>query len=368
MAANEHAEGGGGERENDTTRAVSQAGVAGDPEQEGEDGEYETRKSNRRLRDYVKQLAAELKLSDWLMVVLTAVIAGSTVWNTVYVGGQLAEMRSSSQDSKNLVIATQHLVDRAKDQADALDKLRQAGHDQAKATGDLKDITQTQVDKIAGLYEAIQASAKAAEKGAKATLAQSQATQAEAESVKGQTAAVQQSLVATRDMASATRDTAKASEHGNDIANRAYLAADRPWTGVSHTSFSTKPAADTEFKVTITIQNTGRSPSLNTRGQFYMDIVDVKTWNMPNIPECGLECSSVTLLPQSTTGYAPLITKEKMSADRLKGIQAITSAIVVFGRIDYADDAGGKHTTLWCNFWNTTGGDLSACSRGNDAN
>ena len=206
------------------------------------------------------------------------------------------------------MIATQKLADRARDQADAMDKLRKAGEAQAKATGDLKDITQKQADKIAGLYGAIQSSAKASADAADATRRQADATQAEARSVAGQTEAVNKSLIATQDMAAATRRGAAASEQANDISARAFAASERPWVGVSGLQAG-QPQAGQDFKITLTVQNTGRSPSLNTRAYFNAGLADATKATLPTLVECLAGCSSSTVLPNGTTGYVPTVDK-----------------------------------------------------------
>ena len=310
-------------------------------------------------RDMVKWTRAVALLTGALVFVGICQIGAALL--------QWSEMKSGGEETANLVTATQNLAAHAKDQADAMDKLRRAGEGQAKATGDLKDITKTQAGAIAGLYGAIKSSADASAKVANAAIAQSDATKAEAESVKGQTAAVEKSLLATRDMASATRESAKAGNRANDIANKAFLSAERPWTGVA-TVQSGSPQVGQDFKINISIQNTGRSPSLNTRAAFNTIVTPWANAAMPALTECVSGCSSSTLLPNGSTGYAPTVDKALLTDDEVKKLNAGIDTILLVGRVDYVDDTGASHMTLVCNFWNGKAAAFSSCTIGNLAN
>jgi hypothetical protein len=59
-------------------------------------------------------------LTDWVMMAATVVIAIATVVNVVYVGGQLAEMRSGSGQTDQLIKANTDLASAAVKEADAL--------------------------------------------------------------------------------------------------------------------------------------------------------------------------------------------------------------------------------------------------------
>jgi hypothetical protein len=218
------------------------------------------------------------------------------------------------------------------------------------------------------LYGAIQSSAKAGSDAAKAAITQAEATKAEAKSVEGQTAAVNQSLIATKDMASATRDAAKAGEHGNDIANRAYLAAERPWVGVDAINPDGTPQAGKDFKIVLTVRNNGHSPALAARASFTFPIVHITAAILPNTADCAGQCSASTLLPNGATTYTPVLDKTELTADEVKRLTDNTDTILLTGRIDYTDDTGANHTTMFCNWWNGKIGQFSSCTSGNTAN
>jgi hypothetical protein len=319
------------------------------PEREGD---------QEKKRGY-KFLWPKLNTPEWVSAIATVaavVVALASVvvayQTRVVMDRQLGEMQSSGADTKNLITATQQLA--------------KAAGDQAKATGDLKAVTQAQADKIAGLYGAIQASAASSDKAAKATLAQSQATQAESRSVAGQTTAVQQSLAATRDMASATRESAKAGQRGNEIANAANIAANRPWVGVSEVQKAT-PIEGQEYKIGINIRNTGHSPALNTRARFIAGLA-VPGTPYPKMPECDASCSSATLLPNGEVGYWPTWPKEQITKDEIERVKSLKDVLYIYARIDYLDPSGQKHVTIYCAWYDARIDDISTCPTDNSAN
>jgi hypothetical protein len=63
-----------------------------------------------------------------------------------------------------------------------------------------------------------------------------------------------------------------------------------------------------------------------------------------------------------------MIDKSFLTDDEIKKLTAGTDTILVVGRIDYLDDTGAPHITLFCNFWNGKAAEFSSCTSGNFAN
>jgi len=82
---------------------------------------------NRTMWTWIKRKADEASLADWEMVFFTFVLAATTVVFTVYakrqwqaMSDQLTEMKSSGNDTRDLVNATRDLADASKKQVDLL--------------------------------------------------------------------------------------------------------------------------------------------------------------------------------------------------------------------------------------------------------
>ena len=141
MTDKKDAERSGADSDGHTDSALANARATGNAEKEREDRQSQAEEGDESLAARVKQFAAELKLNDWLMVALTAIIALASGWNTFYVGGQLAEMRSGAVDTHNLVVATQNLVVAYTAQEREIARLRSATENFAKAMRDEADNT-----------------------------------------------------------------------------------------------------------------------------------------------------------------------------------------------------------------------------------
>ena len=328
--------------------------------QERQEPSDEQRPSVDRSRRDSKPFWAQLNSREWITVgaavgAAAAAIASVFVaywtysvmqqqWSTMQ--AQLREMRSSGNDTKNLVKATRYLATAARDQATntgdlvkaaraqarAMDRLREAGESQAAATADLKSATQRQAKNIASLLGGMMIAANA-----------------------------------SRDQANATRDAARASAQGNEIANAAFLASERPWAGVEAIRWNAIPSVGSDFTTTITIRNTGRSPALALTGSFSASLRSGPIMEIPVLEKCAPRCSSSTVLPNGTAAYSPTLAKELLTADVIRRLADGSDSILLFGRIDYVDDAGRPHKTFFCNWWNGKIATYSSCNRGNSA-
>jgi hypothetical protein len=125
---------------------------------------------------WIKSKAGEASLADWAMVLFTLIIAASTITYTVYakrqwnaMSDQLAEMKSSGTDTKNLAIAAGKQADAAGKQTDKMaeslrktDDLISQATEQAKATNRLAMAARDQVAKLDAQVTETHALAKAA--------------------------------------------------------------------------------------------------------------------------------------------------------------------------------------------------------------
>jgi len=370
-------------------------------QQQQSNGAKPSNDSSGAITRNLNALKERIALTDILMVIATIVIAGATIWNVIYVRGQLEEMHSGGVDTHNLAIATQHLADAARiqakntgdlvgaaqaqadameklrqageEQAGAMDKLRIAGESQAKATENLAQAGLTQATATGHLAEnsarqlgAIQTSADAAklqaaavQKQADAAIIASKATDRLADAGQAQSKAVLQSL-----------DVAKAA---NDIATRAATAADRPWISISMPG-DVEPTAGQDYKVDLNISNVGRSPAFNAFANINFDIIPTKK-TFPSLDKCTGQCpsQSYTVFPTSgafnasTIGYHPTLPAARMTAEQVKRINDKTDSILLQVRIDYVDTSGTAHFTESCNALIPKFG-FTSCNGSNGAN
>ena len=328
-----------------------------------------------------KILWPKLSTPEWISAIAASAAAFAAIASVIIavqtrivLQGQLDQMSSASQDTKNLVIATQNLAGRAQEQADAMDKLRRAGESQAvamdklriageaqaKATENLADAGRTQAaatrnlaDNSARQLGAIQASADAAkvqadavQKQADATVLASKATNRLADAGQAQSKAVLQSL-----------DVARAA---NDIASRTAIAADRAWVGVQMPVGDTEPNAGQDYKVDINLSNSGRSPAINAMAQVEISLFhfsDKINKLLDKCPEGG--CQKMTVFPNgsgfSSTSivYHPTILAQSMTADEIKKLTSAppVDLIVIRVRVDYDDTNGNSHMTAACGYF-----------------
>lgn len=299
--------------------------------------------------------------------------------------GQLHEMQSGAQDTKNLVTATQHLADAGSQQADAMKSLALAGHSQADSMRELKKAGEAQATSTEHLAEAGRNQAESTRNLAENSARQLGAIQASADAAKAQASAVQQQAEATITASKATDRLANAGQSqasavlqsldvartANDIASRASTAADRPWVSISIPG-DVEPAAGQDYKVDITVSNVGRSPALNAVASIRFDIIPGNA-NFPSLNKCSGTCQSYTVFPTSgafnasTIGYHPTLLAARMTADEIKRIADKTDAILLQVRIDYVDTSGNAHITESCNSLVPKFG-FTSCNGNNGAN
>lgn len=313
--------------------------------------------------------------------------------------GQLAEMHSSGVDTHNLVAATQHLADHAKDQADAMDKLRKAGESQATAMNNLSIAGEAQARSMDKLKAAGEAQASATENLAQAGRTQADATrnladnsarqlgaiQASADAAKAQAQAVRQQADATVIASKATDRLANAGQAqanavlqsldvaraANDIAARASLAADRPWVSISMPG-DVEPVAGQDYKVDVGLSNVGRSPAINITARVDMTIIPI-TATFAFLDKCAQNCQPFTIFPTSSAFqtasivYHPSLAASIFTAEEIKRIADRADAILLRVRVDYQDEAGNTHITTDCNALVPKLG-FTSCNGGNEAN
>lgn len=221
---------------------------------------------------------------------------GAAIFQWSAMNGQLKEMRASSGDTQRLAragehqaIATGNLLGASQDQAraarseaTAMDKLRQAGEAQAKSMEDLRGAGEAQARSSAALADAGRSQAASTQILATATSRQLGAIQAQADAARTQSVAVGKSAdaaiiasKATDRLANAGQAQAKAvlqsldlAKQANDIAEKAGLAADRPWVDIEMPGALTAlqpPKSGADFMADIFVANRGRSPALHVR-------------------------------------------------------------------------------------------------------
>lgn len=387
--------------ERETGRTVDSSRWTGEGGAEPERGKEQAEKAAERLTKRLRQTISELKMTDWLMVVLTGAIAFATAWNTVYVGGQLAEMRAASTDTHNLVTATQTLAQRAKDQADAMDKLRGAGQAQADAMDKLRKAGETQADAMNKLRIAGETQATATQHLADAGRSQAESTrnlaensarqlgaiQASADAAKSQADAVQKQATATiaasqatdrlatagQSQASAVLQSLDVAKAANDIANRASQSADRPWISITLPVDTNGPTAGQDYKVEVGISDVGRGPAINATSAIDMHIIGFNDTFNGFIDKCVGSCQTFMVFPTpnafggSSMALHPKLDAATVTADEVKRIADRKDAVLLRVRVDYRDSSGNDHTTSRCDYFVPKLG-FSPCSAGNMAN
>src|SRR5437588_9605078 len=99
-------------------------------------GEVQKDVSSGETSRRVETLEDRIRKSDRWMIGLTALAVGAAIASAIIFGFQLSEMKSSAQDTKNLVKATNGLVTAYAAQEREIARLRAATENFAKAMRD----------------------------------------------------------------------------------------------------------------------------------------------------------------------------------------------------------------------------------------
>jgi hypothetical protein len=100
-----------------------------DPEKEPQKGHESQHEADRKINDKQPSFWKRPSFTDWVMMASTVAIAGATIVNVIYVGGQLAEMHSGGEQTDKLIKINGDLAEASKTQGEA-------ARQQAKTAGD----------------------------------------------------------------------------------------------------------------------------------------------------------------------------------------------------------------------------------------
>src|SRR5215470_2095214 len=147
------------------------------------------------------------------------------------------------------------------------------------------------------------------------------------------------------------------------VAERALLAAHRPWVGPK-TVFSEQLAAGHIIKAYVEIKNTGGSPALKMRAAFRGDFLPTDT--APSLPNSS-QAPDKALFPDTPDYYYPFGRSRVMSKADFDGILSGQTVAWIIGRVDYFDGVGRLHTTNIRTRWDQSQGAFVPDEHGNDA-
>src|SRR5207302_7781786 len=97
--------------------------------------------SDQAIASDLSVLKDRIRITDILMLLATIVIAGATVWNVIYVRGQLQEMRAGAAQTDSAIRHIAELAGQTKRQADELhNQFAQLKREADAATGELAEM------------------------------------------------------------------------------------------------------------------------------------------------------------------------------------------------------------------------------------
>ena len=174
----------------------------------------------------------------------------------------------------------------------------------------------------------------------------------------------------TASMVVATQNLASSANTANTIATN----ADRPWIGVIKlVPNPNPPQIGQEWKTTIRIINSGRSPAIDVRVCFTSgsDISQNQSESsikkiISNVKEC-IKKASIVILPNMETGISVKAEADNVTQEAISAINKGNIIWVVIGIINYWDAFGSYHETLFCGKYVPELSGYVGCPTGNKA-
>lgn len=206
-----------------------------------------------------------------------------------------------------------------------------------------------------------------------ATQAATQASQTAKDSLKINELNFSQMMAQTVHQTTAQLQSAKAAEGAVKAAQNQMRVDQRAWVGVTDISIKNPIVAGQKFVWMGQIENSGKSPALNTKILFYSHTAlrgEPSSFIYPNIPSDPEEYGTTVIEPSSKFhigGYErpddPVLTEVQVRA-----LQDGTTRMYIYGKIRYQDIFRVWHRTHVCAWVAPDLKETHPCSTYNDAN